>query len=44
MSAVAILEHTVYEAVCQKCPWTKGGFTEREWAVNVAAGHEKEHA
>jgi hypothetical protein len=44
MTAVAILEHTVYEAVCQECPWVQGGFTDRSWAEHIAEQHEKEHA
>lgn len=41
MTVVVVLEHTVYEAVCQKCPWTRDGFTEQEWAKHVGEQHEK---
>lgn len=38
---VTIAEHTVYDAVCTCCPWTSGGYIQREWAEHVAREHEK---
>lgn len=40
---VSVMEHTVYDAVCTRCPWTSEGHDQREWADHLADNHSKTH-
>lgn len=40
-TTVTIAEHTVYDVVCTRCPFTSEGHEDRLWAESVRESHEK---